>query len=418
MKKKLLCALLCLVMVAAALAVPANATKAEVWSNKGCLELRASGAYYNTSHSTATYFTSEATPITTNSTVTLYMKLDSGAMGTHANQNGFPIVLINNYMANNEKPEQSGNTHGLAAIAVDRGTAYQSFGNGLFVAPNIATTQICINSKPADESTYQVKGFMNAGQWNRIDMLIDFENGTMTAYLNYTINLGTATLENADKGYIGLYFPFITNTARYGYVDNVMVRNGLNMPQIGDVASNLDQATVTATEGIIYHDTFDTITASLAPNGVYNPDAARWAHNTNDGVAPQNKAGMFRGTQYSAVDGNAYNVRFVGTLDSLNYDSAGFDITIGDKTVEYKVKNVYDSVTGGNGIAETYSALGTYGAGYIYAVTVTGLSTAETYTFTVKPFTYVEGVKTETGESFTMTYSYDATNGVTVAYAQ
>ena len=54
-----------------------------------------------------------------------------------------------------------------------------------------------------------------------------------------------------------------------------------------------------------------------------------------------------------AADGSSTaDIRFVSTVDDLNYSEVGFYITYGDKTVTAKAKDVYTAV---NGAAITYT---------------------------------------------------------------
>lgn len=376
--KKILCAMLCMAMLLSVLVLPAGAVDlgAETVTYADGTSLKME----NPLHANHPVYLPFGQTISENSTVTLYMMLDSD---TASVQNGFPLELVSQYYSNE-----------TTATATEDNSLLTGVGWEIW-----STTGKTINTS-FDVSDKSSGKKLIDGQFNRIDMAVDFEKGQMTAYLNYEL-VGTADFVNsALTGYSGILIPCLRNLAKYAYFDNLMVTKGCNVPAKGDVASNLSPADVIKSKAsVIYFDTFDN--ASMITSAVVNT-----AHSivckrqnfqgylneisTTVGLTAQKGGAEFRGAQKSNVVDNKYNVRFVGTVDSLNYKKIGFRIALdGGKTHEDWSAYVYDSIIGANGIDETvtYSASGTYGAGYIYASTLNGLSANETYTFTVTPLT-------------------------------
>ena len=122
-------------------------------------------------------------------------------------------------------------------------------------------------------------------------------------------------------------------------------------------------------------------------------------------VAPVPVAPVYEGIQEGAVDG-VFSVRFVGTVDSLNYSEVGFKVT----ELEYdrswtKGTNVVYSKLIGNtdtGVVE-YTEENLNGQ-YIYALTIQGVPTEGTVTFNVTTYGIVDGVEVE-GTTYAVTYT-------------
>ena len=122
-------------------------------------------------------------------------------------------------------------------------------------------------------------------------------------------------------------------------------------------------------------------------------------------AAPTPVAPVYEGVQEGTVD-DVFSVRFVGTVDSLNYSEVGFKVT----ELEYdrswtKGTNVVYSKLIGNtdtGVVE-YTEENLNGQ-YIYALTIQGVPTTGTVTFNVTTYGIVDGVEVE-GTTYAVTYT-------------
>ena len=122
-------------------------------------------------------------------------------------------------------------------------------------------------------------------------------------------------------------------------------------------------------------------------------------------AAPTPVAPVYEGVQEGTVD-DVFSVRFVGTVDSLNYSEVGFKVT----ELEYdrswtKGTNVVYSKLIGNtdtGVVE-YTEENLNGQ-YIYALTIQGVPTEGTVTFNVTAYGIVDGVEVE-GTTYAVTYT-------------
>lgn len=413
MKKKILSVILCVVMLAATLAVTVGAytpiASLDSVSDKTCAKIITA-----TAKTASTFIRVSGSNITSDTTMTLYFKLDES---TKDIQNGFPITLVNSYVHNQEVSA----TQIFASIACDVGTKYSSCGSGYFMIDG--TTHV-YNTKDTFDAEKAPSVYMNVGEWNRVDMVIDFtmENDVTTAkvtgYINYKL-VGEVNATNAESGYSMLCFPFIRNANKNAYLDNIVVRSGLNAPAKGDIASNMNLTALKADASVIHFNSFDTAAASFAAGieGNFWNGASLMSIYNEDGIGLQNGA-MNRGYQQSVAvadtqDANKkiYNTRFVATLDDYTqYDEIGFKLTVNGKETYVPCNKVYDSVTGGFSITETYSALGTYGAGYIYCLTVTGMEEGTSYAIEVAPYTVAKG---ETQKTVAASYTVTLTAGAT-----
>ena len=101
---------------------------------------------------------------------------------------------------------------------------------------------------------------------------------------------------------------------------------------------------------------------------------------------------------------NAYSIRFIGVVDSTEYDEIGFKIT-GSNGKDYSTacKNVYDSILEN----DTPRTANNLGGNFIFAVSIYNIP--EEYndgdiTFTVQPYTR-KGTSYTWGTAFTVTYN-------------
>ncbi len=147
-----------------------------------------------------------------------------------------------------------------------------------------------------------------------------------------------------------------------------------------------------------------------ATNTLKNGDNKDWHWNvTNLAVYGEQIGASTYGTQVK-VDTNTYAVRFIATLELLDYDKAGFEITAtgtditGEKNWDKEITTVYTSVKAGT---DTYTAaqLGGEGAQYILAMTVSNISIASygDITFTFTPYVEIDGERLY-GQTGTVTY--------------
>ncbi len=120
---------------------------------------------------------------------------------------------------------------------------------------------------------------------------------------------------------------------------------------------------------------------------------------------------QFNLVQSDLVAGNAtHNVRFIGSIESLNYAKVGFEITAQDGAYAWNkdATEVYTSLLGKTegGELDERSSLQVRGAGtYLYALTIEGVPTDGTVTFTVKPYSQKAGTdEVVYGTAYTITY--------------
>ncbi len=109
------------------------------------------------------------------------------------------------------------------------------------------------------------------------------------------------------------------------------------------------------------------------------------------------------GVQDTFTEGDAsYSLRFVAQIDSLNYENAGFEITLsGNSAKDIEVTTAYKSIltTGIDGTVD--AKLGTY---FVCAVITDIPTSAGEVSFTVKPYV-VNGSGKVYSESWTVTYN-------------
>lgn len=412
MKKKTLSVVLSFVLLFSCALLPVSATAfvdlddPEVtWSDSSCLRLMAPV------HANNPINLPLGTTISENCTVTWYLKPDvSDVLQT------FNFYLSSTYLDGNINDTDAANswltgisfgreTGGLKAIPYCNkfffnlqglGGPYCGYGNTLD-EPNLYWYESGVTH--ADVS-------MTAGEWNRIDLSVDMENRVTDVYLNYK-KIGSGKFFSGELAeFNALYIPYPSiGNVRYCNMDNLLIRKGCHAPAKGDLGSNLGAQSVQAEKDqILYFDAFDLNNRTIGKD-VNVSDAGAvicsrqgedgYANEiiTTDGIAKQNGV-MFRGVQVSNDPGTVFNARFVATLDSLDYESAGFDISVDGKTAtEVFCHTVYDSILGSDttGITLTYSALGSFGANYIYCLTVKDIAAGQS--FVVTPFTYRDGVK-------------------------
>ena len=170
----------------------------------------------------------------------------------------------------------------------------------------------------------------------------------------------------ADGDIVLLYFdiPDDAVTGDYTVSFNVLSANNYALQYLTN--------DITVVAGTIHVDGIDPVVDASLEVGDYKGDKAQ-----ADWTAPTQEGKVFAGwyadegftTVYTETTGKAYpkfvdekvmdvmaqklassdttkaTLRFVSTLDALDYTQAGFEITFGSKTVKQAIKNVYENVS-------------------------------------------------------------------------
>ncbi|MGM9682266.1 MAG: hypothetical protein ACI3XQ_01580 [Eubacteriales bacterium] len=147
-------------------------------------------------------------------------------------------------------------------------------------------------------------------------------------------------------------------------------------------------ADITPAEGTGYRLTmYNNCTANL-----YFKSVKIYAGDVPDEYRPS----KFIGVQESVSQEGLYNIRFVASVDSLDYDSVGFSVvatySTGIKTYDVNCRYVYKEITyTEHGYTSGYKA-SENGAEYLMALSIIGVPDNLKITFTVTPFV-VDSVK-------------------------
>ncbi len=135
--------------------------------------------------------------------------------------------------------------------------------------------------------------------------------------------------------------------------------------------------------------------------------------------ASQSTGVICHGVQPSLEVGETYSVRFIGSVESLQYYRVGFRITAQDGAYSWDklASEVYTTLLGktDTGLIEQYTAESLRGEGsYLYALEIRNIPTAGTVRFTVTPYAIKEwGHVPISGDSYDIVF----TNGVFVSSA-
>ncbi|MBQ7347156.1 MAG: hypothetical protein IJW55_04295 [Clostridia bacterium] len=227
----------------------------------------------------------------------------------------------------------------------------------------------------------------------------------------------------------------IKNTSNYADVSSVLMAGGIIGYVKGDCAVTIDTCfvseTVTLPEGkldgavagaLIAKINAGTVTLTntkhlstvntVSYTGTVKDAADSYAVET-EAAWRADQAINYEGFQYSAAADGKFNVRLVASLSSLDYLNAGFEVirvangTVGRVNVE--IKTVYESLTGFDeaGVQNVYKA-SEFGADYLAALTVKGISATEDVTLIVRPYlTSTEGAVIY-GEAYTVAFANGA----------
>lgn len=128
----------------------------------------------------------------------------------------------------------------------------------------------------------------------------------------------------------------------------------------------------------------------------------------------------FYGYQVSKTKSPTYDVRFLSTINSAEFESVGYQmiVTYNGKTSDpytYTTKTVYEKILGTvDGVEEEYTAAQLDGGTYIVALTLTGIAAnAGDVTIVIKPFTVTDGATT-----YGYTYQLVLNAGEQVSFAR
>ena len=117
-------------------------------------------------------------------------------------------------------------------------------------------------------------------------------------------------------------------------------------------------------------------------------------------------------SQASAAKNDKFNLRFIATIDKLDYEEFGFEIsyTLPGATEATVVKNVEKNVyTEIYGVTPEFDILtkkaSDHNAEYLFTTTVSDLPATGTIVFTVKPYTKAANAEAELGVGYTVTYT-------------
>lgn len=106
------------------------------------------------------------------------------------------------------------------------------------------------------------------------------------------------------------------------------------------------------------------------------------------------------------------DIRFVATLDKMEYEEIGFEITYRlpdaseDTVVKASVHDVYAEIYGATANFDILTRSASYyDANYLYTYTVEALPLTGTITFTVKPYTKAANAEAVFGEGYEVTYT-------------
>ena len=120
-------------------------------------------------------------------------------------------------------------------------------------------------------------------------------------------------------------------------------------------------------------------------------------------------------SQVSPIENGKYNIRFIATIDKLDYEEFGFEIsyTLPNQTeptvVKQAEKIVYSEVYG---VDAQYNLLtkkaGAHSAKYLYTTIISDLPADGTIVFTVKPYTKLADAEAVYGVGYTVTYTNGA----------
>lgn len=126
---------------------------------------------------------------------------------------------------------------------------------------------------------------------------------------------------------------------------------------------------------------------------------------------------------YGETGSQKFDVRFVSTVNALDYRGVGMEVTRPDGTgtktyTSTNTKTVYESLLGKTSANTPLRqvAASEFDAKYLFCLTVTGVPTGEDVVFTVKPFAILADGTKEYGDAYTVTFNADGTHKTAKIY--
>ena len=261
-------------------------------------------------------------------------------------------------------------------------------------------------SSPANGNFIGTEKRMMSKQWYRIDVLADRDGGTGNgSYDVYVDGVKATTIERNDAGaHINvIYFrPASCGSSRAAtdfYFDNFLVREGLYVPEANDVYSTNDATKITALAGVKGYNELTALPTFWKEAAV---KTASIAYGT--GVDARNMRMI--GHQQSLKVGETMDLRFVGVVDDVSkYTKIGINVAAtGKQAQDFRIDTVWTGVCGTvDGASVTYSA-SSYGYSYVFVADLNGVPTTKgVQSFTITPYAYEGDVRIEF-EPITVTY--------------
>ena len=274
--KKVLAIVLTVLMLVPMLAMAAGAAATVdpsasniTWSDSSALKL---GAPLHQNHPV---IMSLGQKVSENSTVTLFVKPDAA---TAAADNSVSFWLTSGYAAADISNVTLDDVTlaGVTFASVPDATAGRQGGQALNLSYGINRDDMNTDQTIATykQGLQYADTLLTFGEWNRIDIALDFTAKTQTVYLNYK-EIGTGAFKNTTlDGFSYIYIPSAwRSNVKYSYVDNLIIRKGCNAPADTDLPANLNITNLKAEKSsVLYFDPFDAsadrkITAALNAAG-------------------------------------------------------------------------------------------------------------------------------------------------------
>ena len=259
--KKVLAIVLTVLMLVPMLAMAAGAAATVdpsasniTWSDSSALKL---GAPLHQNHPV---IMSLGQKVSENSTVTLFVKPDAA---TAAADNSVSFWLTSGYAAADISNVTLDDVTlaGVTFASVPDATAGRQGGQALNLSYGINRDDMNTDQTIATykQGLQYADTLLTFGEWNRIDIALDFTAKTQTVYLNYK-EIGTGAFKNTTlDGFSYIYIPSAyRSNVKYSYVDNLIIRKGCNAPADTDLPANLNVTNLKAEKSsVLYFDPFD-----------------------------------------------------------------------------------------------------------------------------------------------------------------
>ncbi|MGM9683262.1 MAG: hypothetical protein ACI3XQ_06665, partial [Eubacteriales bacterium] len=239
--------------------------------------------------------------------------------------------------------------------------------------------------------------------------------------INNCANYGNVKNEYTDKGFAGGILAYYAKPIKMNNVLNTGTVVGLTCdPIIGGIKSDKTCETPVVTNAYTTTDAAGLYATKVADASVKGANAlagltgfSGWLV-TNEYPVPSRMTGFLSGdfkyasvrlaaTQETAVTNGKIKVRLIGTVDSLEYANAGFDVKVDSAATEGKnTKTVFRAICYSDGEAEAYE---NYFSPYVYAIELGEISATGTVVIEATAFTTgLDGAKVSTAK-YTVTYT-------------